>query len=292
MDIGEGVADLHMHTTASDGTCAVADRIEQARDCGVDAIAITDHDTIADDVDTRRTRYSGLELIAGVEVRADVDGTKVELLGYYVDPTDDGLGAVLEQVREYRRDRNRRLVERLQEVTALDRSYEEIRATADGILGRPHVASVLVEAGIVDSIGAAFDEYLGADGDAFVQMERVPADEVIDAILGAGGVVSLAHPGRTRTDDIASIVEFLADAGLDAIEVPYPYGDITDEDYADVDCESAAALASEFDLLHSGGSDCHGPDSGKFRIGEVRLGAENLEQLRERAAARRPLPSA
>ncbi len=292
MSLVEGVADLHMHTTASDGTCSVADRVDQAQERGLSAIAVTDHDTISTDLDGRFSVHSDIELVTGVEVRAGVKDTKVELLGYYVDPTDERLNAVLEQVREYRRDRNRRLVECLRDLAGLKRSYEDVRATADGILGRPHIAGVLVDEGVVDSVGEAFDEYLGADGTAFVPMERVSAAEIIEAIRGAGGVVSLAHPGRIRTADIESIVSTLVEAGLDAIEVPYPYGAVSSDSYADIDSTDAATIATEYDLLHTGGSDCHGPDSGKFRIGEVRLGADHLEKLRERAGARRPLPSA
>lgn len=162
-------------------------------------------------------------------MRADVKDTKVELLGYYVDPTDECLNEVLEQVREYRRNRNRRLVERLQDLAGLEWSYEGVRATANGILGRPHIAGVLVDEGVVDSVGEGFNEYLGTNGAAFVPMERVPAAEVVEAIRAAGGVVSLAYPGRIRTDSIESIVSTLVEAGLDAIEVPYPYGDVSSD---------------------------------------------------------------
>jgi hypothetical protein len=289
MDLSDGVADLHVHTTASDGTCSVAARVDQARERGLDAIAVTDHDTVAADVVDRRTVRDGVELVAGVEVRADVRNTKVELLGYYVDPADEGLADTLDTVRAHRRARNRRIVDRLQEVAGLDRSYESIRAESDGILGRPHVAGVLVEAGVVDSVGDAFDEYLGSDGAAFVPMERVPAPDVVDAIRGAGGVVSLAHPGRVRSDDVEGILADLVAAGLDAIEVRYPYDEAPSEGYADVSVDDAAALAERYDLFETGGSDCHGPDSGKFRIGEVRVTAAAMDALRERAGARRPL---
>lgn len=290
MSDGDGVADLHMHTTASDGTCTVAARVSQAGERGLEAIAITDHDTIGEDLSERVERRGDLELITGVEVRGDARGTKVELLGYFVDPTDDRLGATLERVRTFRRERNREMIERLTEVTALDRSYDDLAAEADGLLGRPHMASALHEAGVVDSIREAFASYLAEDGDAYVPMERVPAIEVMTAVQGAGGVVSLAHPGRTRTDDIEGVVEDLVAHGLDAIEVQYPYDEAPQsEDYADVSVEDAAALAEEYDLLRTGGSDCHGPDSGKFRIGEVRITREELDALREMAAERRPL---
>lgn len=289
MALADGVADLHMHTTASDGTCSVADRVQQAGVRDLDAIAITDHDTVADGLDSRVTERAGVELITGVEVRADALGTKVELLGYYIDPTDNSLLDLLEQVRSYRRDRNRRIVDRLHDVTELERSYRDIRATTDGILGRPHIANVLIEAGIVDTVGAAFEQYLGADGRASVPMERVPAGELIQVMQAAGGVVSLAHPGRIRADTVDAIVDTLVDAGLDAIEVDYPYDEAPDVGYADVDVEAAAALAERFDLLRTGGSDCHGPDSGKFRIGNVRVTGDQLRALRERAEQRRTL---
>ena len=289
MDISHGIADLHMHTVASDGTCSVAERGQQARERGLDAIAITDHDSVSTEIEDRRTVDDGLELIAGVEVRADVQDTKVELLGYFVDPDDERLADVLAEVREYRRDRNRQIIEQLHETTSLDRSYDDIRGEADGILGRPHIANVLIEEGIVDSIGAAFDEHLANDGTAFVPMERVPAPEVIEAIQGAGGVVSLAHPGRIRAESIDGIVDELVDAGLDAIEVQYPYDAAPTEGYADVSVEDAAALAEVYGLIQTGGSDCHGPDSGKFRIGDVRVSEAQLDALQERADRRRQL---
>lgn len=289
MDSTDGVADLHMHTVASDGTCTVADRGQQARERGLDAIAVTDHDSISANIEDRRTIDDDLELITGVEIRADVQDTKVELLGYFVDPTDERLADVLVKVREYRRDRNRKIIERLHETTSLDRSYEDVRGEADGILGRPHIANVLIEEGIVDSIGAAFDEHLANDGTAFVPMERVPAPEVIEAVQGAGGVVSLAHPGRIRAEYIDGIVDELVGAGLDAIEVQYPYDAAPTEGYADVSVEDAAAFAEEHGLIQTGGSDCHGPNSGKFRIGEVRVSEAQLDGLRERANRRRSL---
>lgn len=161
-------------------------------------------------------------MITGTEVRADVCETKVELLGYYIDPKDETLRSVLQQAREYRRERNRKIISKLNSVSDLNREYDCIRERADGILGRPHIADVLVDEGLVDSISEAFNRYLGAEGEAYVPMERVPAAEVISAIHEASGVASLAHHGRIRTDDIEGIVEELVAENIDAIEVPYP----------------------------------------------------------------------
>lgn len=289
MALQDGSADLHLHTTASDGTCGVADRVEQARERDLATIAVTDHDCIAPELGERVTRWDGVEVVTGVEVRADVDDTKVEILGYYVDPDDGGLQDALETARSARRDRNRALVDAVASETGLDLDYETLRAEADGMLGRPHVASALLEAGEVDSIGAAFEEYLGADGSAYVPMERAPASQVVEAIQGAGGVASLAHPGRIRSNDVDGILEELLDAGLDAIEVDYPYDEAPDEGYAAVDVERAREFSTEYGLLRTGGSDCHGPGSGKFRIGEVRVESEHVAAVRDRADERRPL---
>jgi predicted metal-dependent phosphoesterase TrpH len=289
MNSTEGIADLHMHTVASDGTCSVAERSQQARECGLDAIAITDHDSVSAEISNRQTVNNGIKLIAGVEVRADVQGTKIELLGYYIDPDDERLDSMLTEIRDYRRDRNQRILSRLRETTSFDRPYEDIREEADGILGRPHIARILVEEGIVNSIDSAFDEYLANNKTAFIPMKRVPAHEVIDAIKHAGGVVSLAHPGRVRTESIGDIIDELVEVGLDGIEVQYPYDEAPTEGYAGVSVEDAAALAEKHGLLQTGGSDCHGPDSGKFRIGEVRVSGEEIKSLHNCADQRRPL---
>ncbi len=285
----DGIGDIHLHTTASDGTCSVDDRLRQAKEHNLEVIAITDHDTIPETLDDRSKHIDNIQVITGVEVRAGVWNTKAELLGYYIEPTDDRLRSVLKEVREYRQNRNRRIIDRLNEVADLDVTYEEMKADTDGILGRPHIANVLVEQDLAGSIGAAFDRYLGAEGEAFVPMERIPAREAIEAIKGAGGVVSLAHPGRIRAANIEGILDDLISDGLDAIEVRYPYDDAPDEGYADVDVQDAAALAERFDLLWTGGSDCHGPGSEKFRIGNVRLRRDHLQAIREVANERRKL---
>lgn len=286
MEFGAGVADLHMHTTASDGTCSVNERVEQASARGLDAIAITDHDTISDELSVPVEEHDGVELITGVEVRADIFDTKVEILGYYVDPTDERLQTTLSEARAFRRRRNESMVERLSDVTGLALDYESIRAAVGGELSRPHLASLLVEEGLVDTINDAFGEYLGTDGSAYIPMERHPVKRVIDAIHAAGGVASLAHPGRIRSDNVDEMASHLADIGLDGIEVWYPYGEGGPGMYADIDASAAARLATEHGLIETGGSDCHGPESGKFRIGSVRVPSETLTSLRARANSR------
>lgn len=282
--LGSGVADLHVHTTASDGTSTVEERFEQAADLDLEVFAVTDHDVVSDELQGAVSTRNGITCITGVEVRADCLDTKVEVLGYFVEPDAPRLVDVLEQARTYRVERNRALVENLNDAADLDLDHDELAAAVDGSLGRPHIAAALEETEVVDSIDEAFATYLSRDGAAYEEMDRLPAEEVLAAIHAAGGVASLAHPGRIRSSRVPDIVGRLADRGLDAIEVWYPYDTSGGPDpYSDLGVDGADALATEHDLLRTGGSDCHGPDSGKFRLGTIRVPATALESLAHRA---------
>jgi len=284
-----GYADLHMHTTNSDGTSTVEQRVEQAKERNLEAISITDHDCIPPSLSSRRGSYDGVEVVTGVEIRAGIFDTKIEILGYYVDPNGEKLNSLLEKVQGYREQRNRELVSKLADVTHLDVTYESLVESVDGELGRPHMADLLIEEGFVDTVSEAFDEFLAEGGDVYVPMKRVPYDEVTDAVHDAGGVASLAHPGRIRSDRVPEMVEELTENGLDAVEVWYPYGEIQSEEHADLGVEDASRLAEKNGLLKTGGSDCHGPDSGKFRIGEVCFSRYYLDGIRELANERQLL---
>ena len=269
-----------MHTTASDGTSTIEERIEQASDRGLEAIAITDHDCIPDALEEPMENEKGLKVITGVEIKADIFGKKIEILGYYIDPDDENLSGLLEEVRRYRKERNRELVENFVEVTGIDTSYREMNERAEGQLGRPHFARLLVEEELVDSVSEAFDEYLGEDDDIYVPTERVEYTQVIDAVHSAGGVASLAHPGRIDSDSVPEMVKELSENGLDGIEVWYPYGKVSRGYESGVGVEEASELAQRHDLLRTGGSDCHGEGSDKYRIGEVRVPEEDLKRLK------------
>lgn len=283
-----GVADLHTHTTASDGTITVDQRIDSAREMRLEAIAITDHDIISANLNTPSEDRNGVEVITGVEVRADLFDTKIEILGYFVNPEDAALQSMLNQVQEFRQQRNEKLVENLDDTTDLALSYEDVSSSVDRIFGRPHLAELLVEEGIVNSVGEAFSEYLAEGGAAFVPMQRLPAEEVVSTLHEAGGATVLAHPGRIRTDEstVETMVETLTRFGLAGIETWYPYDIGRGSSYASVSVDDAFALAEQFDLVPTGGSDCHGPDSGKYRMGEVRVSSEYLEKIRRKAPSR------
>lgn len=267
--------DLHVHTVESDGTDTLKERVQQAQRRDLEAIAITDHDRISDQLEAGSQQYGDLEVVTGVEIRADLLDTKIELLGYFVDPSDQTLNSVLERARTYRRDRNRKLVHQLNNTTGLNLDYEELTTEVRGEIGRPHLANILLKEGYVDTINEAFINYLAEEGRCFVPMERIQYDKVINAIQSAGGVASLAHPGRIRSERVPELIESTVSGRLDAIEMWYPYdGD------PDFGVEEVNQFAEERDLLRTGGSDCHGRDSGKFRIGTTGTTLGALESMR------------
>jgi len=177
------------------------------------------------------------------------------------------------------------MVSRVATETGLDLQYESLKEEVSGNLGRPHMAETLVEKGVVSSIGAAFAEYLGENRTAYVPMERLPHETVIEAIHSAGGAVSLAHPGRIRSDHVPEMVDRLVDAGLNGIEAWYPYDESNSDAYSDVGVAEAMTLARTHDLIPTGGSDCHGQESGKFRIGTVRTPESTIDAIRRKSTS-------
>lgn len=276
-----------MHTTASDGSDSVDDRVRQAAEQDIDCIAVTDHDTMNDELTDRVEVREGVEVITGAEIKAGLDGHKVEILGFFLDPSDDRLQEVFGTIARYRRERMEEMVERVNGMIDGSIAYEDVAAHADGTIARPHIAQVLVDRGVVDSVGAAFDEYIGEDCDGYVETEKIDAADVIEVVHDNGGAASLAHPGRSLDPERADEqVGELVRAGLDAIEVPYTYDQLGEGRYS-FGAARAMELATDHGLLMTGGSDCHGSDSGKFFLGDVRLPYRHVEALKERREAYR-----
>ncbi len=279
-------ADLHMHTTASDGTDFIAERLEQADEKNLDGIAITDHDTMSDDLEQRSTvTENGVELIAGAEVKCEVDDIGIEILGYFLDPNDEEMHRMFSRLEDFRQARMEEMVYRLNGDLNAEIDYSDVKQFADGPVARPHLANALVEKGVVDNPNQAFNWYIGDDCPYYVETEKLDAKEVISKIHANGGVTSLAHPGRDLTEENADeIIDELVDKGLDAIEVPYTYKHKIDQGYdINFGVEHARELAEDHDLLVTGGSDCHGSNSDKYNIGRIALRYDHVEELRDLA---------
>lgn len=268
-------ADLHTHTTASDGQLTPEELVRLANQFHLDAVAITDHDTTAAIEPARIAADSSLQVIPGIEIGARSSEEKVDILGYLIDPRHPELQQRLAHFRSSRLQRGQMIVERLAQIGA-PVDWARVTALAGGdTVGRPHIARALVEAGQVASIKEAFDRYIGSGCPAYVPRATISPEEAIRLIHAAGGAAVLAHPVYVR--GLPSMVARLAAAGLDGIEVAYP--DHTPEIEA-----CARQLAHQFDLVMTGGSDFHGFGvDGKAMLGAALAPPGCVEALRERA---------
>ncbi|MFH9731124.1 PHP domain-containing protein [Streptomyces sp. NPDC017260] len=279
--------DLHTHSTASDGTDTPAQLVRKAATAGLDVVALTDHDTTRGHAEAVAALPEGLTLVTGAELSCRLDGVSMHMLAYLFDPEEPALLAERELVRDDRVPRARAMVAKL---NALDVpvTWEQVeRIAGDGSVGRPHVASALVELGVVPTVGDAFtQDWLADGGRAFVEKHETDPFEALRLIKGAGGVAVFAHPAavkRGRTVPETAIAE-LADAGLDGIEV----------DHMDHDAEARARLrgtARELGLLVTGSSDYHGSRK-TCVLGEYTTDPEVYGEITRRAFGAFPVPGA
>ncbi|TAK13073.1 MAG: PHP domain-containing protein [Acidobacteria bacterium] len=271
------VIDLHVHTTASDGRSTPEELVRQLAKARITVTAVTDHDTTAAVAEVRaHAEARRIRVITGIEITAVRDSEDVHMLGYGFDP---GHPALVTFLATQRADRRRRLEEMHAKLVALGLPVEiepQMAATAEKsgrALGRPLLAAALLKAGYVDSIAEAFDRYLGNGGPAFVPRRGASPADVVALVHDAGGVASIAHPGKLKSD---ALIEPLAAAGLDAIEAYHP-------DHDAVATAAYRSRAAKLGLLVTGGSDFHGRESGRVdAMGTVTLPADDFAQLAER----------
>lgn len=259
------MTDLHMHTTASDGRCTPEELVDRVAAAGVTVMAVTDHDTTAavHEVQAAATAR-GVEAHAGIEVTAVDDGRDVHVLGYFLNPSEPRLIQFLRTQRETRVKRVHVIAARLAELGVpidLQALLDESERNPGRSIGRPQVARALIQAGHVADTKEAFDRFLANDGPAFVSRPGSSPEVVVGIIQGAGGLASLAHPGRTRID---SRISQIAAAGLDALEVYH-------SDHDEATTRRYHAMATELGLLMTGGSDFHGDPSQRIEPGASTL---------------------
>jgi 3',5'-nucleoside bisphosphate phosphatase len=267
--------DLHMHTTASDGRCTPRELVDRVSAAGITIMAVTDHDTTASIGEVQAlARARGVEAHAGIEITAVDDGRDIHVLGYFLSPAEPRLVEFLRVQRETRVQRVQAIATRLAELGVpidLQPLIDEAHRNLGRSIGRPQVARALERAGHVADTKEAFDRFLSSDGPAFVSRAGSPPEVVIGIIHRAGGIASLAHPGRTRID---SRLKALALAGLDALEVYH-------SDHDDADVQRYHRIASELGLLMTGGSDFHGDPTHGLEPGAATLPPIEWERLRE-----------
>jgi predicted metal-dependent phosphoesterase TrpH len=266
-------ADLHLHTNFSDGTFSPEELAGHGARLGFAALALTDHDSVEGcERMAVACTAAGIEFIVGTELTAEHDGTEVHLLGYFLDPRNPKLLAEIARFQAVRQSRIHEMAARLNEL-GVPLAAESVFALANcKSPGRPHVARALVKAGLVKNLDEAFERFLKKGRPAWVPKSKVSALEGIDLLHQAGGLAVMAHPGLNRTDEI---IPALVAAGLDGIECFHTK-------HSTVMSERYLGLAEKFNLLVTGGSDCHGFSKGKPLIGGIKLPYEHVEKLRQK----------
>ncbi|UXY29753.1 PHP domain-containing protein [Streptomyces sp. HUAS TT20] len=279
--------DLHCHSTASDGTDTPAELVRNAAAAGLDVVALTDHDTTRGHAEALAAVPAGLTLVTGAELSCRVDGVSMHMLAYLFDPEEPALLAERELVRDDRVPRAKSMIAKLNEL-GVPVTWEQVsRIAGNGSVGRPHVASALVELGVVPTVSDAFTaDWLADGGRAFVEKHETDPFEAIRLIKGAGGVAVFAHPAaakRGRTVPEPRIAEMAA-AGLDGLEV----------DHMDHDADARTrlrGLAAELGLLVTGSSDYHGSRK-TVALGEYTTDPEVYGEITRRATGAFPVPGA
>ncbi len=245
--------DLHAHSTASDGTDTPTELVRNAAATGLDVVALTDHDGTGGWAEAAAALPAGLTLVPGIELSAEHGGVPLHVLGYLVDPSYPPLVREMTEIRDSRLHRARRIVEAI----AADGhpvSWERTLARAGGAVGRPHIASELVEAGLVGTVSDAFtDAWIGPRGRYYLAEHKVPAVAAVTLICEAGGVAVFAHPLAKKRGEVVDDAAFAAlrDAGLVGLEVDHP-------DHDEAARRRLRALAADLGLLVTGSSDYHG----------------------------------
>jgi hypothetical protein len=269
--LASGYADLHLHSHFSDGTYAPEEIVAHGVRFGFAALALTDHDSVEGCARMDAAcRAVGIEFIPGAELTAEQAGNELHLLGYFLDTQNPKLLAEINKFQTVRQNRIREMVARLNQLN--------IPLSADAVFtlancrspGRPHVARAMVNAGLCASLDEAFERFLKKNRPAWVPKMKMSALEAIELIHQAGGLAVMAHPGLNRTDEV---IPELAEAGLDGIECFHTK-------HSPTAAARYLAFAEQFQLLVTGGSDCHGLSKGKPLIGTVKLPYERVERLK------------
>ena len=264
--------DLHIHSTASDGSFSPSEILNLSLDAGIKAIALTDHDSI-DGV--REVMKIGvpwpLEFITGVEISCEPpenfpDNSSLHILGYGFDLESKEMNLALEKLQKARADRNPLIIKKLNDL-GFDISIKEVEEiTADGQIGRPHIAQAMIEKKIVGSFNEAFDKYLGKGKKAYVDKFRLPCKEALELIHNAGGVSIIAHPGIIKDNKkftVEKLIKDLKQLGLNGIEAYYT-------SHSHEQTTNFINLAQKHDMIITGGSDFHGALNQEVNIGTGR----------------------
>jgi len=274
------LVDLHTHSTASDGIYSPSELLQHAHDAGLQVLALTDHDsTNGVEEAAQAAQALNIAFIAGIEINTDGSGSEVHVLGYFPEYDRVSFQAALQVLRDARVHRGARMVERLNK-QGVHITWERVRQIAHGSVGRPHIAQALMEAGYVQSMPEAFEQYLCTGCPAYVPRYKLTVEDAIHLITSANGLPVVAHPAELLDSGrLRSWLPRLCEEGLVGLETYY--GQYTPTTVAEL-----RTLADEYHLIPTGGSDFHGPGVHPTPLGGHPVPHESVDRLREKALAR------
>jgi len=272
--------DLHTHSTASDGIYSPTEMLQRAKDIGLRVLALTDHDSTGGLEEAAQTAGKlDIDLIPGIEINTDVSGGEVHVLGYFLDYQQAAFQDILRVLRDSRELRGQRMVELLNQ-QGIHISWKRVREIANGTVGRPHVARALLEAGYAQTIGEAFDKYIGRGRPAYMPHYKLTPDQAVRLIASANGLPVIAHPlNIPGLVELRNWLPSLCEAGMVGLETYY--GQYTAQDE-----QTLLALAHDYQLIPTGGSDFHGPDIHPTPLGGRYVPYESVERLKAEATKR------
>jgi 3',5'-nucleoside bisphosphate phosphatase len=267
-------ADLHMHTVHSDGILTVSQLLNECAKRSLTTISITDHDSVEAFPEAIETGSAlGIEVIVGVELSAAFDDRDVHILGYFMDHQNERLRDYLVFFRRERVRRAERIVKKLNNLNVPLTMEEVMKCAGDGAVGRPHIATALLNAKLTRSYQEAFERYIGNNSPAFEKKFQLTPADAIALISSSGGLSFLAHPGKYTSDDM---LQHLIKAGLDGIEVVHP-------SHSNELIAHYRGVVNEYCMLESGGSDFHGGNKNDDEtLGSIAVDPEIVNVMKRR----------
>lgn len=260
--------DLHTHSTASDGTLTPEELVRKAKDCGLQALALTDHDTTGGLEEAFQAGLDcGIEVIPGCELSIDYPQGQMHILGLWLPLKPKRVKETLSRLRELRHSRNERILAKLAQL-GINIDYGEVKELAgEASIGRPHIARILVEKKVIGSINEAFSAYIGPQGRAYVPKDKLGPEKAIEVLKEEQATVLLAHPYSLELapPDLEVELQRLKGLGLDGVEVYYP-------EHSKEQTETYLELCFKLGLLVSGGTDFHGSVKPDIELGSGRGG--------------------
>jgi predicted metal-dependent phosphoesterase TrpH len=276
----DGFVDLHLHTSASDGSYTPNEIVKIAFGMGLKAIAITDHDTVSGVAGALDAAVNyDIEVIPGIEFSTEIDNVSIHIVGLYVNYRNKELVKLSSEIFNSRENRAKLILKKLNQLLPdIEITFAELKKVTDGLKGRLHIAEILVKKGIVQTTNEAFDTYLGRDAPAYVPRFKFTPKEAVAFLHKINAIPILAHPDYINAKvNLDQLIQELVAIGLEGIEVYYPT-------HSNEDIKRFQQIAKNYNLLESGGSDCHGEmNDGGPTIGSLNIPYSVFEKIKERA---------